>query len=441
MKKVCTGLLALFVLISFSACDSKKQATSAAPLVETIKVVKTTVPWDVEYPAQIVGSIDVDVRAQVGGILKKKFFKEGDYVEEGVQLFQIDPSQYETALKKAEGTLAQAQTEVNRTKRDYNRMKKLYKENAVSQKDHDDSLSAYERAKANLQVAQGTVDDANIELTYTKVLAPTSGVTRNDKYDEGNLISTIGDASFLLNIVQIDPLEIRFSVPSSQWHNLLRNYKDGKFSVDGDLTKGIGQGIMQVQVVMPDGNIFPHTGSLKFVDSSEDQNTGTISIKATLPNPEKSRALQPGQFVTIILKGINYENAMIVPQGAVLSTAQGNMVYVIDANGTANLKPVESTNYKDFAIVEGLQDGDVVISSGVLKVKPGSPVKGEMKELDISSIQPKPVANLDKTEDPMQTLSNQITQQATAAAVAATADTATQVQPEATAQAQVAAAE
>ncbi len=167
------GLATVFV----SGCKKSTAGGAAAPtMVNAVEVVQQDLPWDIEYPAQVAGSLEIQIRAQVGGILEARLYNEGEYVEEGKQLFQIDDKQYKVALEKAQGALAQAQAEERRTQRTYARMKKLRADNAVSQQDYDNALSAYDTAKANVQVAQAGVNDAQINLGYTKVTAPISGI-------------------------------------------------------------------------------------------------------------------------------------------------------------------------------------------------------------------------------------------------------------------------
>lgn len=373
MKRTYINVLTLCAVCALCACGQKEEAAPAPVLAEAVTAIKTDVAWDVNFPASVAGSSDVDVRAQVGGILKQKFFKEGDIVKEGDQMFLIDPEPFESALRRAKAAFSQTDSDLKRTKRDYDRMKTLYKENAVSKKDHDDALSAYEKAKANSDSAKAVVEDAERQLSYTKVFAPASGITRNDKYSIGNLISTGGEAGFLVNIVQIDPLEIDFAITGSQWSSLLKSYKAGKVNAES----------LDVEVILADGTLYPETGKMKFLDAVEDPKTGTISAKADVPNPAQKRIMLPGQFVTAVIKGLTYKDAVVIPQSAVLSAAQGSVVYVVNADGIATLTPVKITNYKNFAIAEGLQGGETVISAGVVKIKPGAPVVTEMKEFSL----------------------------------------------------------
>ena len=168
MKKVVLGMC--FVLCTFSACQKQQSSTPAATVVSAVKVIQQDLPWNIEYPAQVSGSLEIQIRAQVSGILERRLYNEGEYVTEGTQLFQIDDAEYKVALEKAKGSLAQAQAEERRTYRTFNRMKTLRASNAVSQQDYDNALSAYETAQANVKVAQAAVEGAQINLGYTLLL-------------------------------------------------------------------------------------------------------------------------------------------------------------------------------------------------------------------------------------------------------------------------------
>jgi membrane fusion protein (multidrug efflux system) len=320
----------------------------------------------------------VDVRAQVSGILKQQFFKDGDVVKKGQQLYLIDPEPFEIALRKAQASLAQADSDFKRAEREYTRMKALRQENAVSEKDHDDSLTAFEKAKANYDVIAATVDDARRQLNYTRVFSPSSGIARESKYSIGNLISTAGEASFLVNVVEIDPLSIDFSLTGGQWNAIQKNRASGR----------VQTGTIEVEIILANGTPYPTKGKMAFVDVVEDPKTGTIALSAEVPNKDQKRTMLPGQFVTAVIKGITVKDAVIVPQSAVMTTAQGSIVFVVDAEGKAAIRLVKVVNYKDFAVVEGLQGGETVVSSGVIKVKPDAAVKTEMKDFDISAIVP-----------------------------------------------------
>ena len=361
------------------ACGKKEQQQSAAAVpVSAVKVLKTDLPWNIEYPAQVAGSLEIQVRAQVGGILQARLFDEGAYVKQGTQLFQIDPQEYEVALQQAEGALAQAQSEQNRTRRDYERMKKLRADNAISQKDYDDSLSAYEAAQAAVKVAKAGVNGAKINLKYTRVLAPISGITGKEAQSVGSLVSPAGNG-LLTTMVQIDPLWVNFSMPSAQFYKMASGFLDGSIALDEK-----GEQPLYVEAVTANGRVYPEKGTIIFFDSTEDSQTSSLAIKAEFPNPKNQRMLMPGQFVRVRLIGATYKDAVLIPSSAVLSTPTGDLVYVVQEDGTAKAQPVTVQLQDNMYIVnEGLEGGETVISEGLLKIRPGMKVSPQMKDFGV----------------------------------------------------------
>ena len=378
---VCAGLLWL------SACHKKSATQQEVALpVTAVKVLKTDLPWNIEYPAQVAGSLQIQVRAQVGGILKARLFDEGAYVQEGTQLFQIDPQEYEVALERAEGNLAQSKTDVNRTRRDYERMKKLRADNAVSQKDYDDALSAYEAAKAAVQVAQAGVNDAKINLQYTQVLAPISGITGKEAQSVGSLVSPAGNG-LLTTMVQIQPLWVNFSMPSAQFYKLAAGYFDGTIT----LKEGNDKSSVYVEAVTSDGRVYPEKGTIIFFDSSEDVKTSSLAMRAEFPNPSNRRMLMPGQFVRVRLIGATYKDAVLIPSSAVLSTPTGNLVYIVQSDNTLKAQPVTAQLQEDMYIVsEGLKGGETVVSEGLIKIRPGMKVTPQLKDFALPAVAAQP---------------------------------------------------
>lgn len=364
---VCTIFLAV-VVFTLSGCGDKKAPAVQEVLVNGITVTQQDAPLTVEYPAQISGSLEIEVRAQVGGILKSREYVEGSYVEKGTPLFIIDPQPYKVALEKAKGSLAKAETDAKRTKREYERMKTLYRENAVSAKENDDALSAFETAEANLLVAKAGIEDATINLGYTTVLAPISGITGREAQSVGSLISpSSASASLLTTMVQTNPLYINFSIPSREWDNAPKIKQAGKISSE---VADIG-----IEVVLNDGSIYPELGHIFFVDSAEDLRTSSIAIKAEIANPNRTPLLLPGKFIKVRLTGVSYKNAILIPASALISAENGYIVYLVN-NGIVEARPVKVSLSGSKAFVnEGLKAGDVIITEGIVKVRPGVNVK------------------------------------------------------------------
>jgi membrane fusion protein (multidrug efflux system) len=361
------------VLLMASGCEEEKQAQAPLPLVGVIKAEKQDVPFVVEAPAKITGSLEIQIRAQVGGILKSRVFQEGQYVKEGEKLFEIDPEPYKAALTRAQGTLAQAESELRRTSRDYERMQRLFRDGAVSQKEHDDALSAHERAGANVKVAEGSLHEAEINLGYTDVKAPISGIVRKEAQSIGNLISPANESSLLTSMVQICPLHAIFSISGAVWSKMNKNYRDGRIK----LSKSGNYG---VEVIMSDGSIYPQMGKIIFVDSSEDSQTSSVSIKAEIPNDQNQKLLLPGQFVRVRLLCAEYHNAVVIPPSALISSPAGFVVYVIGENKTVEVRPVNAELTENRVIVHsGLKEGEIVIAEGIIKARPGQPVNTVLK--------------------------------------------------------------
>jgi membrane fusion protein (multidrug efflux system) len=371
-------MLCSFLLLG--GCDNKKQQPpQKRPLVGAFKAIKQDVPLAIEAPAKITGSQEIVVRAQVGGILKSRLFHEGQYVKQCEKLFEIDPAPCKAALERAQGTLAQAQSELRRTSRDYERMKKLHKDKAVSQKEHDDSLSAYERADANLKVAEGAVKEAEINLGYTEVKAPISGIVRKEAQSVGSLVSVTGESSTLTSMVQICPLHANFSLSGSIWNKIAKGHIEGKM-------KKLDFSDCKVEIVLADGSIYQEGGKIIFVDSSEDNLTSSVSVKAEIPNNEQQKILLPGQFVRVRLIGAEYKDAIVVPASALISTHLGFTVYVVGKDKKAEVRPVKAEMVGNKAIIfEGLKENEVVVSEGIIKVRPGEQVEAVLTDADGSA--------------------------------------------------------
>ena len=377
-KKAVMFIMFVSCCVAFWGCNKKEQQQTQVniPLVNATKAINLDVPWEKEYPAQVAGSLEVEVRAQVGGILKERLYNEGQFVKKDEVLFTIDPQEYQIALERAQASLEQVNTEVDRTRRDYERMKSLISDNAVSQKDYDDSLSAYEKAQADYKAAKAVVDDAKRNLGYAKVKAPIAGIARKENHSVGSLISLTGDNSLLTTMVQINPLHINFSIPSQQMTNLKNNIESDRMAINGKVV---------VDVLVND-KVYPQPGKIIFFDSAEDPQTSAFAAKAEVENPDDKRDLNPGQFVKVRLKGVTFKNAVLVPQSSLIESPNGTIVYVVNtsSNNVVEAVPVSADIVDSVAVIySGLKGDETVISGGSLKVKPGIPVKVELKNISL----------------------------------------------------------
>jgi membrane fusion protein (multidrug efflux system) len=368
------GLAVLLSLIFAAGCgkDSQGQAAPAGGPPPALVVVKTITPADIpltpEYMGQASGSREVQVRARVGGILLKRAYEEGSRVSQGDLLFEIDPEPYKVALEQARGALGQAEARLSKARRDLERLKTLRKADVISQKDMDDAQTELETATAGVRQAQGKVSEAAINLGYTRVEAPIGGVTSKETRSEGSLVGTTAEASLLTTINRIDPVYVNFSIPGPEAMKFRKDRAEGRMA----FTAGED---FQVRIMLPDGSAYPHPGRINFTDTQVDPQTGVVKARAEAPNPDGF--ILPGQFVRVRLEGAVFRGAVSVPQGAVLRTQQGPMVWVVNDKNTAEPRPVTlgATLGNDYLLEGGVAPGERVIVEGVIKVRPGAPVK------------------------------------------------------------------
>ena len=341
------------------------QAHRPPPEVSVVTVRPQAVPVSYTYVGQTAGSREVEVRARVTGILLSRNFREGAAVKAGQSLFTIDPAPFKVALARAEADLAAARARGEQAERDAARLKPLYADKAVSQKDYDDAQSAAAIAAADVQAARARVAQARLDLGYTRVESPISGVASRALPSDGTLVS--GPNVLLTTVIQVDPIWVNFGVPDNVQAQLRKEIDAGRLA----LPEG---GAMQVELRLADGTLYPHAGRLDFSDVRVSPTTGTQEARAEVPNPDG--ALRPGEFVRVLLEGAVLPRAVTVPQRAVLEGPQGKFVYVVGPHGHAEPRPVEVGEWtgESWVITSGLEAGDRVIVDGVMKIGPGAPV-------------------------------------------------------------------
>jgi membrane fusion protein (multidrug efflux system) len=332
--------------------------------VTVMTAATEALPVSWEYVGQTAGSREVEVRARVTGILMSRNFKEGERVKKGQSLFTIDPKPFEAALARAVADLAAVEARLEQARRNAARLKPLYAEKAVSQKENDDAVSAEAIGAADVQAAQARLTEAKLNMAYTKVEAPVSGITTRALPSEGTLIS--GPGVLLTSVVQVDPIWVNFGIPDNEQARIQKAVQAGTLKLPR---------AFEVELRLPDGSVYAHKGKLDFSDVRVSTATGTREARAEVPNPDG--ALGPGQFVRVVLKGASIPSAVTVPQRSVMEGPQGKFVYVVDEKSTAQARPVEAGQWAGdrWIITSGLKGGERVIVDGVMKIGPGAPVK------------------------------------------------------------------
>ena len=345
----------------------KAQAAPAAmppPQVSVVTVQPRNIDTGYEYVGQTAGSRETEVRARISGILENRLYEEGSRVKAGTPLFQIDQGAYKTQLASAEAAAGVAQAKYNQAQREFKRLAPLAAANAISQKEYDDARSSQETAEATLKQAQATVNEARLNLGYTKVVAPISGVTGIAVKANGSLVTPTD--SLLTTLVQTDPIYVNFSVPEADFLKLSGDVSSGRLSVPGKRAANGSLGF-DVKLKLADGSVYPATGKMNFSSEKVNAATGGFDGRAQIPNPDGN--LRPGQFVRITLAGAQRTNAIAIPQRAVIDGPMGKMVFTVTAENKLAPKPVELDGWVngEWIVTKGLQPGERVLVDGFIK--------------------------------------------------------------------------
>ena len=363
------AIILSFTLVSFTLGGCGEQAGEmqrSAPPVTVIKIEPRDTPVVAEFVGKTASSRRVEIRSRVEGFLDKRAYLEGSMVEAGDVLFVMDKKPFEAQLNAARAELAQQQARKTTALTNLNRVRPLAKKKAVAEKELDDAQGLYHEAAAAVDQATATVVQAELNLGYCTITTPVSGLSSYAVVREGAYMG-LGE-NLLTYVAQLDPMWVEFSVSENQMLKRKDNMKKGIIHAPADHN-------YVIEVVLADGSIYPHTGKITFADASLSEATGTFLIRAEVDNPDQQ--LRPGQFVRVHIIGNVRPDAILVPQEAVQQGAQGSFVWVVNAEGKAEFRPVTVGPWhdKDWFIDTGLKAGDTVVVTGALKLRPGVPVQ------------------------------------------------------------------
>lgn len=362
-------LKALLFFLLLVCCGCGKQSgehPSGPPPVEvsTYKVEPRDIPAEEENVGVALSSHEVEIRSQVQGYLQKVAYKEGEMVEKGQLLFQIDPRPYQAVLDGVKAELDKQQAMLWDASKAVERLEPLFKENAASRRDYESAVAQKLALEASVESAKAKVREAELNREYTSIRAPISGLTGQSKFREGALITP---SSMMTIISVINPIWVQFALSESAVLKMAREIENKSLVYPENEE-------FEVEVTLADGSRFPVKGKVHFTSPTYEQSTGTLMEQATLPNPQGT--LLPGQFVRVTVLGWMRPNAIAIPQRAIQQSQKGTFVYVVTKEGTAAIRYVETGDwYQDLWIIQsGLEQGDEVIVNGVNKIGPGSPV-------------------------------------------------------------------
>jgi membrane fusion protein (multidrug efflux system) len=363
---VLAGFLPGVIALAIAACgndpaaaDKNGKGAGAPPPIPVAiqRVEPQRVPISLEAVGQAEGSREVEVRARVSGILEKRLYEEGASVRSGAVLFMIERAPYEIAVAQAMAAVSQEQARQEQARREAERLRTLIDSRAISQREFDEAASTLKQSTAAIEGAQARLAEARLNLSYTTVKAPISGITGRALRSEGSLVTANTDAGLLTTLTQVNPIWVRFSLAEGDFDRIRGAEKNAR-----------------VRLLNQDGAVAAENGRLNFAGSTVDPKLGTVQLRAEFANP----ALKwlPGQFVKVeILAG--EQTAFRVPQAAVVQTEQARMVWVMEPDGKVAMRPIQTANWigSDWVVTGGLKPGDAVVVDNLMKLRPGAVVQ------------------------------------------------------------------
>ena len=362
-------ILAVFTAAALAgACTTEAPPPPQPPEVYTAEVVQRDVPVYLELVGQAFGSQDVEIRARVEGFLETVNFREGSFVRQGELLYTIDRKPLEAILAQSKADQKTAEARLAKADNDVRRYTPLVKKQAVSQQELDDALAEQDAAKSQVEAAKAAVDKATLDLGYTRVTAPISGLIGTTNVKAGNLVGR-GESTLLTTLSRIDPILFKVGATEADYLRVARRSSDRK---PGDAPRAEG-----IQLTLADGTVYKQTGKLTAVERAVDPKTGTLGLEVTFPNPDQ--LLRPGQYGRTRLLLDTRVGALLVPQRAVMELQNLYSVALVDGGGKVEFRNVKVGPRVNtlWVIEEGLKPGEKVIVEGLQRVKAGDTVSAK----------------------------------------------------------------
>jgi membrane fusion protein (multidrug efflux system) len=355
-RKTSVGLACLVMIVS-AGCEKNAPPPPAPPAVDVVKVEQRDVPIYMEWIGSLDGNVNAVIRPQVTGYLIKQNYREGDLVKKGQPLFEIDPRTFEAVVEEAKGLRAQQAARYDTTKANLARIKPLAARNAVSQKDLDDAVGADLTAKAALESAEAALKTAQLNLGFTRMASPITGVAGIAKAQIGDLLSP-SMATELTTVSAVDPIKVYFNISEREYLKVAENHNPENKP-------------RPIELILVDGSSYPEQGKFLLLDRQVDPTTGTFKAAAQFPNPKN--LLRPGQYGKIRVTMSVNKDALLVPQRAVTEIQGKYLIAVVGADNKVEIRPVKVGERigTEWIVSTGLNPGESVVAEGTQKVKPG----------------------------------------------------------------------
>ncbi len=356
--------LGLVVCLAAACGKQVQQAAPPPPEVLVTEVVQKDVPIHSEWIGTTVGYVNAEIRARVQGYLLSRNYTEGAFVRTGDLLFKIDSRPYEAALSTAKGQLGMAEAQLTKTAQDVARYTPLAKEGAISQQELDNAVQANRAARAQVDAQGANVEQAKLNLDWTRITAPIDGIVGLAQAQVGDLIQP---STLMTTVSQLDPIQVNFPISEQEYLKFAKVIEE--VSKGGEIKKQ-----RPLELILADGSVFPQPGKVALANRQVDVRTGTITVVSYFPNP--GNILRPGQFAKVRAVTDLAKNALLVPQRAVLEQQGQYLVAVVGGDNKVDIHPVKVGERigADWIVSEGLKPGERVVAEGLQKVRAGSTV-------------------------------------------------------------------
>ncbi len=377
MKTITLNVLCIFLLLFF-ACSQKEdqQKQPQPPDITVVVTAAQEVPIYQEFVGQIHGLKDIAIRARVEGFLEGIHFEEGSRIKKGTLLYTLESQQFEADVAAKMSRVAEAKTMLVKAKSDLDRIEPLAKEKAVSESDLDSAVAQYEASIESVKAAEANLRAGKIQLGYTKVYSPISGIIGKTKAKVGDFVGRSPNPVILNTVSRIDTILVEFFITETQYLQLARH-----FSSQND-TAGRNAPKENLELILADGSLYGHKGKVNFINREVDPTTGALLLQASFPNPRE--LLRPGQFAKVKALVAVVKDGILIPQRCVMELQGRYSVYIVGDGDKVQTREVKAgPKIKQFwLITEGLKPGEHIVYEGLQKVKAGAVVKPTIKEIE-----------------------------------------------------------
>ncbi len=366
------------LVLSATSCSKGEEPSDLAPPTEVVvfETKAQSVPIHQEFVGQIFGYKDIAIGARLDAYLEGIHFKEGSRVEKGALLYTLESQPFEAEVAAQMSGVAEAKTALVKAESDLNRIRPLAEAKAVSESDLDSAVALYEASIAGVEAAEANLTAANIQLSYTKIHSPISGIIGRTKAKVGDLVGRNPNPVILNTVSRIDTVLVQFFITETQYLTTSRRLLSEPERADPD------SGEAHLGLILADGSLYHHKGKMDFADRGVDPTTGAMMVQASFPNPDE--LLRPGQFAKVRAVVSVVEDGILIPQRCVTELQGTYSVYVIDDSNTAQLREVKAGPKIEayWLILEGLKPGERVVYEGLQKVRDGTPVNPVVRDVE-----------------------------------------------------------